>query len=172
MFKYVSGFYLPKFMRCTEHFKCSLSAFFLLYTYLQFQEEIAKGRKEVLQKTANIVKKLNEKDLIKYSAKSNKSNLRIIQKNASKYSLDSVFFEATKRCNLNCIHYYNPQIKIQELRKEEVFSFISEAKKLGALKMRITRGEPFMRKNLFEILEETHLSMIDFSIFTNKQHSG
>ena len=137
-------------------------------TIKNITEEIA-GEKGggILRKTGNILKKLNEKNLIKYSTENNKSNLRIIQKNISEYPLDSVFFEATKKCNLNCVHCYNPQTETKELQKEEVFNFISNIKELGALKMRITGGEPFMRKDLFEILRRAYSSLIDFSIFTN-----
>ena len=60
----------------------------------------------------------------------------------------------TKICNLNCIHCYNPQTKTKELQKENIFDLISEIKKLGALKIRITGGEPFIKNDLFDILKE------------------
>jgi radical SAM protein with 4Fe4S-binding SPASM domain len=126
------------------------------------------GNKDaILEKTLNIIEKLNKKELVRYARKNEKSRLRIISENISNYSLDSVFFEATKRCNLNCVHCYNPQSKTRELQEEEIFEFISEIEKLGALKMRITGGEPFMKNNLFNILRKIYSSMIDFSIFTN-----
>lgn len=136
-------------------------------TIEEISNNIKNNKAEILEKTLNIIEKLNKKGIIKYSAKDEKSKLRIINKDNSVYSLDSVFFEITKKCNLNCIHCYNPQTKTKELQKENIFDLISEIKKLGALKIRITGGEPFIKNDLFDILKEIYSSMIDFSIFTN-----
>jgi len=130
-------------------------------------ENVGEGRKDTLEKVVSVIEKLNEKNLVKTSVKDKKSNMRIIDKNRSRYPLDSVFLEATKRCNLNCVHCYNPQTSIQELETEEIYRAISDIRGLGALKIRITGGEPFMRKDLLDIIDKIHSSMIDFSIFTN-----
>src|SRR3989338_10328769 len=80
-------------------------------TIEEISNNIKNNKAEILEKTLNIIEKLNKKGIIKYSAKDEKSKLRIINKDNSVYSLDSVFFEITKKCNLNCIHCYNPICK-------------------------------------------------------------
>ncbi len=136
-------------------------------TIKDIAEDIGVGRNDTLERVVSVIEKLNEKNLVKTSVKDRKSNLRIIDKDKSRYPLDSVFLEATKKCNLNCVHCYNPQKSMQELETEEIYKAISDIQSLGALKVRITGGEPFMRKDLLDIIDNIHSSMIDFSIFTN-----
>ncbi|WP_297435361.1 radical SAM protein [Thermococcus sp.] len=67
-------------------------------------------------------------------------------------------FEVTGRCNLYCKHCANaewnsPERIKSELRLEEIKRLISEMDALGMQDITISGGEPFVRKDLFEILE-------------------
>lgn len=80
-----------------------------------------------------------------------------------------IVFEATGRCNLKCKYCYNSkynskQISAKELSTHEIKSVLKEAKKLGFELAAFSGGEPFLRKDLMELVEESPLST---SILTN-----
>ena len=80
----------------------------------------------------------------------------------------------TDRCNLNCI-YCRPDGMIPKLhhrdilRYEEILRIIRIAADLGVTKIRITGGEPLVRKGVFEFIDEVgSVSGIkDISLTTN-----
>jgi radical SAM protein with 4Fe4S-binding SPASM domain len=85
-----------------------------------------------------------------------------------------VQWHLTERCNLRCTHCYQTGGKIEELSLAEIRKVMDEI--IDMLKawsemyqlefspsMNITGGEPFLRKDLFEILEE--MSTAGFAIF-------
>lgn len=66
-------------------------------------------------------------------------------------------FEITRRCNLDCIHCYNRGIastyRIEnELTTKQVFQVIDGLCDLGILILTVTGGEPFLRKDILNIL--------------------
>lgn len=70
----------------------------------------------------------------------------------------------TKNCNLKCI-YCLPEkmehIKEDELSLEDILKIVKNAIKLGINKIRLTGGEPLLRKDLIEIVKEIKLLGID-----------
>lgn len=129
--------------------------------------DLSRNRIET-EKTAKVINDLSMKGFLKKSERETLSGVRIIDKHVSKFHLDSVFIEATKKCNLSCIHCYNEGVSPNnELNYSEISRFIDNTSRLGVLKIRFTGGEPFVRKDLIELLEKAYSSMVDFSIFTN-----
>lgn len=66
----------------------------------------------------------------------------------------SASIRVTNCCNLRCKHCYaaaGKRLK-DELTTEEIINMLSELKKIGAIRIFFTGGEPFMRSDLSEIL--------------------
>lgn len=65
-----------------------------------------------------------------------------------------VMFELTYRCNFKCKHCYVPPIyrKKGELATRDIFSIIDQLKDMGCLYLGFTGGEPFVRKDILDIL--------------------
>ncbi len=75
--------------------------------------------------------------------------------------LQIISWEATRRCNLNCLHCGSPNEAVDlsdELTTEEVIAaFMQIAKEFDLSRfhhINITGGEPFVRKDLLDILKE------------------
>jgi len=69
--------------------------------------------------------------------------------------IDYLRLSITDRCNFFCKYCRAKDYcceKTDELSKEEIFKIISIFKKLGIEKLRITGGEPFLRDDIFEII--------------------
>ena len=68
----------------------------------------------------------------------------------------TAYFDLTLRCNHQCKHCYanagiNPEIK--EMSFSEVEYLLREFSRLGVYYIRLTGGEPTLRKDFFDILE-------------------
>lgn len=68
-----------------------------------------------------------------------------------------VILELTYRCNLNCKHCYIESKISNDLSKEEYFKILDELAGMGTLEIVFTGGEPFLRKDFFQILEYAKL---------------
>jgi len=87
--------------------------------------------------------------------------------------LKGAFLTLTNRCNLNCKYCYqdsHPKINTKkELKKGDWIKIINELNKLKVEKISIVGGEPFLSRELFDILN--YISRIDknikIKIFTN-----
>jgi MoaA/NifB/PqqE/SkfB family radical SAM enzyme len=79
-----------------------------------------------------------------------------------------MIFSITNTCNLNCIGCYakaiRPQVK-KELTEEELNNIMNQAHELGISFVVVAGGEPFLRKELFQITKK--YPDIIFIIFTN-----
>lgn len=70
----------------------------------------------------------------------------------------SIHLEITGRCNIKCIYCYNSQFNSSEKFPEEMTTvqikkLIDEAKELGCEKFTFSGGDPFLREDLFDIIE-------------------
>ncbi len=79
----------------------------------------------------------------------------------------SCHFELTYQCNLHCIHCYIVRKKTAELTTREIITYLKQLKNVGCLHLIFTGGEPFLRKDIFEILEHARSLDFDIRIFTN-----
>ena len=60
----------------------------------------------------------------------------------------------TNRCNFRCRHCFVEQKnKTRELKTKQLFDIIDEAKKLEFKAVALTGGEPFLRKDIFDLIE-------------------
>ena len=71
--------------------------------------------------------------------------------------------EITENCNQACVHCYNePDIVRNELSTDSICVLLDELKSLGCLELTITGGDPFMRKDFWEII--SYARKLKFSI--------
>lgn len=71
-----------------------------------------------------------------------------------KYGISTVIWNTTRQCGLKCTHCYigDDQDLSGELSFSEVTSFLSQLRDMGVPLLFLTGGEPFLRKDIFEIL--------------------
>ena len=75
----------------------------------------------------------------------------------------------TNQCNLRCSHCGNTsRAKLEnEMSKKECFDFIDECAKLNVFVLNVSGGEPFLKKDWFEILSYARKKNIEIGITTN-----
>jgi len=81
----------------------------------------------------------------------------------------------TQRCNLNCIYCHREgegeygRVRKKEISVSEIKGIMTAACKLGIKKVKITGGEPLLRKDILEILKEISglKGIEDISMTTN-----
>lgn len=76
-------------------------------------------------------------------------------------------WEITKDCNLKCLHCIVGDRRSQELTTQESLTAISRIVQLGGKNLKLTGGEPLMRKDLGLIIQEAHTSGLDLDLITN-----
>lgn len=84
--------------------------------------------------------------------------------------LFSLFFELTYRCNLKCVHCYNPKdMSHIEIDFEKCKQIIDDAYDLGCFKITFSGGESTLHSKFIEIIEYARSKRISVEIFTNGQ---
>lgn len=76
----------------------------------------------------------------------------------------------TNRCNVNCLycHHDGMVTSKDEMTADELYSICKIAKNMGVKKIRISGGEPLIRKDIVEIIDKiASLEFEDISITTN-----
>ena len=76
----------------------------------------------------------------------------------------------TNRCNVNCLycHHDGMMKSTDEMTAEEVYKICKIAKKIGVQKIRLSGGEPLLKKDLIKIIEKiSSLDFKDISLTTN-----
>jgi radical SAM protein with 4Fe4S-binding SPASM domain len=70
--------------------------------------------------------------------------------------LKEIDLHLTNRCNLRCTFccFDSGQMEMGEMGSESLCRLLEEARDLGAEELHITGGEPFLREDLFEILQK------------------
>ncbi len=79
--------------------------------------------------------------------------------------------ELTKRCNLDCYMCYYRKNKDEKdfIETVDLIRFITQLRENGAEILSLTGGEPFLRKDLPEIIEHAEKIGLKTTIFTNAQ---
>ena len=76
----------------------------------------------------------------------------------------------TNRCNLRCLYCYHfggaGEVK-GDLPKEEWFQFFEELNRSAVMNVALAGGEPFIRKDLKELIESVVANRMRYSILTN-----
>ena len=76
----------------------------------------------------------------------------------------------TNRCNVNCVYCHHDGMvsSKQEMTADELYTICKIAKNLGVKKIRLSGGEPLIRKDIVEIVEKiASLGFKDISMTTN-----
>ena len=81
------------------------------------------------------------------------------------YPPDAMLISPTMRCNLNCYGCYAGVYPEEDLPYEVLDRVVGECKEMGIHLVLVTGGEPFLRKDLFDLFEK-HEDTI-FQIYTN-----
>mgnify|MGYP001121917721 CR=1 FL=1 len=83
-------------------------------------------------------------------------------------SLRSVYFNVTNRCNLRCIHCaFESGPGTEELQSREIRDLVEQAVALGLKYCTIIGGEPFVRRDIFDIIEAFVSKGVRVGISTN-----
>ncbi|HUX99449.1 MAG TPA: radical SAM protein [Candidatus Deferrimicrobium sp.] len=80
----------------------------------------------------------------------------------------TALFEITNACNMQCRHCYKRDAGEQDLTLEQIKTIIGKITEFGIRHVVLTGGEPFLRKDLFKIIEyagQNHIE--DIVINTN-----
>lgn len=94
-------------------------------------------------------------DVLRYGARSGELPSHLLQFSSDKRPV--VVFNSTKRCNLRCVHCYSRSdcsIDTDELSTAEALSLISDLADFGSPALLFSGGEPLLRPDLFELIEE------------------
>jgi SynChlorMet cassette radical SAM/SPASM protein ScmF len=88
--------------------------------------------------------------------------------------LKSLYINPTRYCNLSCRHcWIAPPVKDElgadegEMSMKEIIAVIAEARKIGTDSIKLTGGEPLLRKDIGEVLEYCFAHDIRVDIETN-----
>lgn len=81
------------------------------------------------------------------------------------YPPDAMILSPTMRCNLSCYGCYSGSYPQEDLPFEVIDRVVGECKEMGIHLVLMTGGEPFLRKDLFDLFEK-HPDNI-FQIYTN-----
>ncbi|MEE0934269.1 MAG: GTP 3',8-cyclase MoaA [Methanobrevibacter sp.] len=76
----------------------------------------------------------------------------------------------TNRCNVNCLYcHHDGMVKSKdEMTADELYTICKIAKKIGVRKIRLSGGEPLLKKDIVEIVEKiSSLGFKDISMTTN-----
>lgn len=72
----------------------------------------------------------------------------------------------TAKCNLRCKHCYNTEYSMEELSTNNIKKIIEQSKKYVEV-YQILGGEPFLRKDIWEIMDYLTIKNANFTIITN-----
>jgi len=83
--------------------------------------------------------------------------------------LSTIFIYVTNSCNLKCKHcWVNAGKKLEiEISSDEIIRTINTAIKMGLRRVKVTGGEPFLRKDLLKILKYIRKKGLNLTIETN-----
>ncbi len=141
-------------------------------------EGLANTRKEVGKKrkakAQNIIKTVQER-LPFLNSDAENSYLEILEKDGIPFS---VMFELTYNCNERCIHCFNPgaarneterstRHERVELKYEDYEYIVKQLKALGVVKIVLSGGDPFVKKDIWKIIELIYQEGFALDIFTN-----
>lgn len=84
--------------------------------------------------------------------------------------MSSIFFELTYRCNLKCVHCYNPKnMSDLEIPFDKIKRIIDEAYALGCFTVTLSGGESTMYSHFIDLVNYIRDKHMSVEIFTNGQ---
>ena len=79
-------------------------------------------------------------------------------------------FTITDRCHMRCVHCYLHHRKEAELNTQEALHVLDELANAGTLNLTLTGGEPFVRPDLYELLQRATELRFAMRLFTTAMH--
>lgn len=79
----------------------------------------------------------------------------------------NVHLDLTYRCNERCDHCYLDHDDKGELTTAEIFGVLQQMAETGVLFLTLSGGEPFLRRDLFDIIERARRFMFSVKLKTN-----
>ncbi len=96
------------------------------------------------------------------------------EKTQTTFNLGTVYLYFSQYCNLKCRHcWIAPQfsseksVKNDEIPVGQIISALEECRELGMTSVKITGGEPFLRPDIFELLEYIKSKNLVLTVETN-----
>ncbi len=85
------------------------------------------------------------------------------------YTLECAVWEFTLKCNLNCLHCGSTagEGRREELNEEEALNLCEDLKKAGCLSVALMGGEPFLRKDFWQVAKRIRELGMELSVITN-----
>ena len=96
--------------------------------------------------------------------------LKNVVKDKYKRPIISLRITITNRCNENCLYCHHDGMvsSKNEMTPDELFTISKIAKRIGVKKIRLSGGDPLVRKDIVEIVEKiASLDFKDISLTTN-----
>ena len=113
---------------------------------------------------------LKDKEIITVSPHPMELSVKQEYRNVDNTYIKAIHWSVTGRCNLKCRHCYMsaPDYRYHDMNTEECFSMIDQFREANVSVISITGGEPFLRKDFFQIVDKILESGIAISqIYTN-----
>jgi len=84
-------------------------------------------------------------------------------------SPESLIVAVTGRCNLSCKYcfYADEMVALKDLPTKHWLDFFSEARNAGVMKISLSGGEVFVRKDIFELIDGIVKNKMRFNVLTN-----
>ncbi len=93
----------------------------------------------------------------------------------SPHRLSELYVFVTNDCNLRCTHCYvssGDYVPPDEMTTADLYRLVDEARELGVTRFYFTGGEPFMRRDIFDLIDyvcaESELVILTNATFFNK----
>jgi len=128
---------------------------------------------QISEKTSKVLHNLSKDGIIYFSENETFVPIRF-RETDFEFPLDTVYLEPTKKCNFPCIHCFasSPKFtreidKVSEISLKDYEIVIKKIDEMGILGACITGGEPFLRKDTFDIIHLLDEANIEFGILSN-----
>ena len=140
-------------------------------TLEKLKRQVSESYEKTINESSIIIEealhKLEKENLIiKSESPIENKNLKLV----SASSIDRALVALTNACNFNCIHCLqgeeHPKL-VNELSTEEWKDIIYQLNEFGIFHIFITGGEPLLRSDFVEILQEADKHDLAITVFTN-----
>lgn len=117
---------------------------------------------QINKKAQAEIQKLVDKKILVWGKSSKRVDL------TPKWTLDEVFFELSKRCNLKCNHCYIPDnLKNYELTLNDWIRITDRCFELGVYMIKLTGGEPMLNNYFYDLVDYIKSKKIKIRLYTN-----
>lgn len=131
-------------------------------------QELREGHDEISSYLTNFIESLIKNNIYSPCFKEKEKNHKHLSDSFQSFSLDEVFLELTKKCNLNCRHCYIDKTAFsKQLSTEGWIRIIDQLDKLDVLKIKLTGGEPMLHPYFYDIVNYIKKKKMGMRLYTN-----